>query len=257
LQPGAYDFASVQVGNDARIEVLGAVVVRIAGRFAGLDRSRVVAVGGVSPGSIRVEVAGINGNNGALTATPKAAAFGNDSEITGLWLVPNGTLATGQRSVVAGALAARDVLVDIDARVTFQSGFAPPACEPANCDDQNPCTLDSCSAGTCSHLAAAAGLSCADSDLCDGNETCNGDGSCVAGSAVICPEADECHAPGTCNATTGVCSAPTEIEGACPADGGALDSGGAATDGSVSTQDAGSSPNAPGPVSQDAGDDGG
>lgn len=235
LQAGTYDFASIQMQTDTRIEALGAVVIRVLGRFTGADRAKVVAATGVSPGSIRVEVSGKNGTTGALTATPKAAAFGNDGEITGLWLVPNGTLMTGQRSIVAGALIARDVYVDIDARVSFQTGFPEPACVPADCDDLNPCTVDQCWDGTCSHTAAAAGSSCADSDLCDGDETCNGAGVCAQGTAVVCPATDECHAPGTCDPSTGICSEPTEIEGACGGggtgtveaglDGGAADGG--------------------------------
>ncbi len=140
--------------------------------------------------------------------------------------MPNGTFTTGQRSVVSGALIARDVYVDIDARVTFQTGFPEPVCAPANCDDQNPCTVDQCWDGICSHTAAAVGTSCADSDLCDGSETCNAQGTCGGGVAVVCAETDECHAPGTCNPATGVCSEPTGLEGVCDEEDAGADAGG-------------------------------
>lgn len=47
-----------------------------------------------------------------------------------------------------------------------------------DCDDGNDCTTDRCTAGVCSHAAAAAGTSCEDGDPCTQGETCSGT-SCV------------------------------------------------------------------------------
>ena len=52
---------------------------------------------------------------------------------------------------------------------------------PEDCDDGNPCTVDTCKDGTCSYAFAEAGTPCPDSNECNGAETCDGQGICVAG----------------------------------------------------------------------------
>jgi hypothetical protein len=53
-------------------------------------------------------------------------------------------------------------------------------CVPSQCDDGNPCTVDSCSDLGCTH-APLSGVSCSDGNWCNGQETCQA-GSCKAGS---------------------------------------------------------------------------
>src|SRR5262249_32773518 len=56
---------------------------------------------------------------------------------------------------------------------------------PGDCNDNNPCTDDTCLAGKgCRHTLAAAGSACADADFCNGAEACDGSGSCLAATAV-------------------------------------------------------------------------
>jgi hypothetical protein len=52
----------------------------------------------------------------------------------------------------------------------------------------------SCRECTALHVCAdvAAGTSCADSDLCNGNETCNGAGQCIAGTPLDCDDGKPC-----------------------------------------------------------------
>ena len=57
------------------------------------------------------------------------------------------------------------------------------------CDDGNTDDGDCC-ASTCNFEAA--GASCADGDLCNGNETCDGAGSCDAGAPLDCSDGDLC-----------------------------------------------------------------
>jgi hypothetical protein len=204
-----YDFASLLVNNDARVEVLGPVQLRIAGRLAILDRGHVVAASGASlrAGDIRIEVSGRNGNTGGLGEIPKAAVFGNDAEFRGLLLVPNGTVQIGQRDSVVGALAGRDVYVDIDAHVLFESGFSSAICAPTNCDDANPCTTDACINGTCIHTPVAAGTSCSDGNACNGAETCTASATCVAGPSPLVDDGNPCTTD-TCDPTAGVQHTP-------------------------------------------------
>jgi len=213
LKGGVYHFASLQIWNDAHIEALAPVQVRVAGRFSAADRARIIAANGVTltAGDLRIEVSGKNGSSGSLTDSPKAATFGNDSIVHAVMLVPNGTLQTGQRAVMVGAYIARDVYMDIDAKVTYQSGVGPSGCLNS-CDDGNPCTTDACSAGACTHALVAAGTSCADNNACNGGETCDGQGHCKAGTPITCPAPDQCHTTGTCNQTTGLCSNPAKAD---------------------------------------------
>ncbi|HEX2573692.1 MAG TPA: kelch repeat-containing protein [Polyangia bacterium] len=68
-----------------------------------------------------------------------------------------------------------------------------------NCDDGNPCTVDSCEPGVgCRHEAIPDGSSCADDTVCNGDEICRG-GICYAGLTLVCDDlnartADRCDA---------------------------------------------------------------
>ena len=89
-----------------------------------------------------------------------------------------------------------------------------------SCDDNNPCTADSCgSNGACLH-APLDGTSCNDGNACNGSEMCRA-GACAAGSPVVCTASDQCHDVGTCDPGTGVCSNPSKADGAICNDGNA------------------------------------
>jgi len=215
LRSGAYHLASLQLDNDARIEALGPVQIRVAGRFAALDRVGFGSAAGVTltAGDLRIEISGKNGSSGSLTDSPKAAIIGSDSNIHGVMLVPNGTLQTGQRTTMVGAYLARDVYIDMDSQVTFQNGVGPSGCLES-CDDGNPCTTDTCAVGVCLHTPAAAGTGCGDGNGCNGAEACDGAGNCRAGIPIYCVPSDQCHTAGICNPATGACSNPAKPDGA-------------------------------------------
>src|SRR5262245_41007202 len=69
---------------------------------------------------------------------------------------------------------------------TCQGGVCTPG-TPPNCVDANPCTADACDTGLnhCVHIPVTNGISCADSNLCNGTETCQG-GVCTAGAPLDC-----------------------------------------------------------------------
>ena len=97
------------------------------------------------------------------------------------------------------------------------------------CDDENFCTADACTEGTCVHEALPNGIACADVLFCNGDETCQ-QGVCVSGPPRSCndgltctvdtcnEEEDACvHAPIECN-NDGVCNSPCENADNCAAD---------------------------------------
>jgi hypothetical protein len=115
------------------------------------------------------------------------------------------------------------------------------------CDDGNPCTVDACESGGCTHtpivcagsatscmdaptcnpatgecVAAARpdGSSCDDGDACTQNDTCQ-TGVCAAGAPVVCAGADACHDAGSCDPATGQCSLVARPDGAPCNDGNA------------------------------------
>ena len=61
-----------------------------------------------------------------------------------------------------------------------------------NCEDGNPCTVDSCdAAGNCRHQVQA-GLACEDGDLCTSGETCDAQGQCRGGTTRDCNDQNVC-----------------------------------------------------------------
>ena len=73
-----------------------------------------------------------------------------------------------------------------------------------SCDDNNPCTDDSCDPSTgCVHTNNS--NSCNDGNGCTLTDLCV-NGTCVGSNPVVCPSADQCHAGGSCDPVTGACS---------------------------------------------------
>jgi hypothetical protein len=97
------------------------------------------------------------------------------------------------------------------------------SCDPAACDDRDPCTADDCQNLACTHTRMPDGAvcgtgavciagscrvpqctsdaDCADGDLCDGRETCAGF-ACASGSPLVCPAPGPCQ-QGGCSASSG------------------------------------------------------
>jgi len=76
-------------------------------------------------------------------------------------------------------------------------------CSAAACDDGNPCTVDGCSAGRCSHAPVADGTACDDGNACTTGDACSL-GAC-RGTAVSCGADTPCHQLAVCDPTTGQC----------------------------------------------------
>jgi hypothetical protein len=98
---------------------------------------------------------------------------------------------------------------------------------PASCDDQNPCTKDSCDPDThlCVNDPAIDGTACVSADLCSVETTCKA-GLCVGSKTKDCTAAsDQCHKSGYCLPTTGLCTYPNADDHTACDDGDLCTSG--------------------------------
>ena len=79
----------------------------------------------------------------------------------------------------------------------------------SDCDDGNPCTVNTCGAGTCATVTVSAGTPCGDSSNtdCTNPDTCNGSGQCLPNndpSGTLCTDDgnactyDQCNGSGSC-----------------------------------------------------------
>jgi regulation of enolase protein 1 (concanavalin A-like superfamily) len=59
------------------------------------------------------------------------------------------------------------------------------------CNDGNPCTADSCSAGTCAFTNLPATTACSDGNACTSGDACTAGGACV-GAAMNCDDSNAC-----------------------------------------------------------------
>jgi hypothetical protein len=85
-------------------------------------------------------------------------------------------------------------------------GASPVVCTASDaCHSVGTCNT---ATGTCSSPNAPSGTACSDGNACTQSDTCNGLGTCSGGAPVVCT-ATTCNVPGTCNTSTGVCSAQT------------------------------------------------
>lgn len=79
-----------------------------------------------------------------------------------------------------------------------------------DCDDANPCTVDSCMNGNCAYISAENGTICEDDDECTAEAFCKDD-LCVGGAPLSCSDNNPCT-DDPCYADTG-CGTPVELTG--------------------------------------------
>jgi hypothetical protein len=95
-------------------------------------------------------------------------------------------------------------------------------CGGVMCNDNNPCTNDTCNMATssCVFTNVGNGTSCSDGNGCTQADSCQA-GVCVGANPVVCAASDQCHVAGTCNSATGACSNPIIANGTACNDGSA------------------------------------
>jgi MYXO-CTERM domain-containing protein len=84
--------------------------------------------------------------------------------------------------------------------------------EEKNCDDNNPCTRDSCDPELGCVSEPDDEAECDDGNVCTQNDTCV-DGVCTPESGVKCAPIDDCHEAGECDPTNGQCDDPRKPDG--------------------------------------------
>ncbi len=162
--------------------------------------------------TMHVEVDGVN-KSGTI-AVPNTGGWQTFQTVN----IPNISLSAKNGAIVR-------VVFDTDGTnfnwFKFNSSAAA-ACTPADCNDNNPCTVDTCNNGTCSNVAGNAGTTCRNAgtnSTCDPAETCSGTSTtcpsnAYASSGTACNDGnsgtsnDVCNGSGTCAGTTS-CTSPT------------------------------------------------
>ena len=203
LSGGTYEIQSLRIGVDGRVVANAASLVRIQTGIQIGDRGDLVASGALGAGGLRVVV------NGTIDGNVNSASLGTDVLLTGI-VVARNVFRTGDRLVATGAISAQDVILGNDSRLTFAVGFG--CTNNAGCNDNNPCTTDTCVDAACVHGNAPNGTACSDGNPCTQTDTCQA-GTCTGGNPVVCVAGDQCHVPGTCNTATGICSNPNAPNG--------------------------------------------
>ena len=122
---GTYHLASLNTGDNVQLVFQAPSEIRIAGKF---DTDQGAYVGpedttSQSANQIVFYIGGINGSNGNLGATPKAAQIGIANTVEANFYVPNGTLWIRQNSQATGAFIGKDVDVGIGVKIWLRSAF--------------------------------------------------------------------------------------------------------------------------------------
>jgi hypothetical protein len=135
---------------------------------------------------------------------------------------PNGTWTLTIRDTTAGSTGTLDGWSLEVATITCAGATCPVDCDdndpcttdscdpqlgcvrtPVACDDGNACTADSCDpqTGGCIHTTTP-GAACSDGDVCTVGDTCDAQGACVPTGALACSDGDVCTAD-SCAAASG------------------------------------------------------
>jgi hypothetical protein len=123
---GIYNVRELDFRQDTTLRFEAHSEVRIEGKLS-IDEDSFVGPApgaGVTAADIVFFVAGVNGSNGNLGATPKAAKIGIGATAQASFYVPFGTLHIRQNATATGAFLARDVDVGPGVDVHLESYFA-------------------------------------------------------------------------------------------------------------------------------------
>jgi hypothetical protein len=103
-----------------------------------------------------------------------------------------------------------------DGTETCTNGICSGTGTPIVCEDNNPCTTNSCNPvnGACVFTPVADNTPCPDSTVCNGAEVCLG-GICTTGTPLSCDDHNPCHT-NSCNPVTGCTSANVADGTQCP-----------------------------------------
>jgi hypothetical protein len=113
LTSGTYNFASLNVEPDVRLNASGAVNVNVQGALTIGDRDRITAS---APQNLTI-----------YTNRVGAVTVGTDVVATGLLSGPNATINVASRLTMSGCIGGRNLTIDTDAHVTGNGATLPVA----------------------------------------------------------------------------------------------------------------------------------
>jgi hypothetical protein len=210
LSGGIFQIQNLTLSNDAVVQTNSATILRVAGRVTGGHRIRLTPTGSLGADTFRMVVAG-------ATDTTGGVLLGADAQVKAL-IVSKSSFQAGDRLAGSGAISARNITLGFDSSYTFATGFE--CASDSACNDNNPCTVDSCVDARCVHPAVTNGTACPD----DGN-VCTSD-ACSSGicahpalaNGVTCTsDNNECT---TDRCTSGACTHPAVSDGTTCLDDG-------------------------------------
>jgi outer membrane protein assembly factor BamB len=125
LSGGVYNFRSWDINHDAKIYVQTTTEIRIEEKMDTDERVEIVPATGsvIGASDIKIYVIGINGSNGNIGATPKAAKFGQNNILRANVYVPNGTLLVRANSVMEGAFLGKWVIAGQNTQLFHNPAF--------------------------------------------------------------------------------------------------------------------------------------
>ena len=141
LEPGTFSFATMTVGDGARVLVLpgGTADVRVAGALAVGKAVRLSPlepedgwqdVWGRNPHCSRQHASQLSISVFGYDGASSAAVVSSGVNIVALLCAPHGSLSIGEDARLTGAFAAFDLSVGDRAVVAYETGFAPAASSP-------------------------------------------------------------------------------------------------------------------------------
>jgi hypothetical protein len=135
LSGGIYQFASLKLGELSRVVAKGSTIVKVAGTVVAANRVQLAPVAPLKARDLRFEIGGVT------PGTSNGFTLGNDCTLTALVVAQRG-VSIGDRLVASGAMAAEDVALGFDSKLTLDGGFG--------CAAQTDCSTGGvCTAGTC------------------------------------------------------------------------------------------------------------
>jgi cysteine-rich repeat protein len=119
LAPGSYSFGSITLGDGAHliVESGGVTELRVSGSIS-TGTGAQISNGNPTAGSLLFSVSGNDGQNGS-----PVVSFGDNTQLTGVVIAPNGTISFGNGVHATGTFAASSVVVGDNSVLTFQSGL--------------------------------------------------------------------------------------------------------------------------------------
>jgi streptogramin lyase len=211
LSGGTYNVLNLRLNPDARLVAQASSTVRVVQGIAVSDRGFLQAPTPQPAGNLRFIV------NGVIQAPSTSVQLGTNVQMRALVIARN-VFQSADRLTASGAIAAQDVILGNDSTLAFNTGFG--CTTNAQCNDNNPCTADSCVNTACVNSAAPNGTACSDGNACTQTDTCQA-GTCTGANPVVCTASDQCHDPGVCNPANGTCSNPNRPNGTVCSDANA------------------------------------